>query len=258
MNHEDMTVYTFANLKGGSGKTTSAVSIAEALAREGHNVLAVDLDPQGSLSRWLVSRSDAVTSLLRGNADGVSIQTADLGGAPGRIDVLAADRSLVEFDDMRATKISRLLERMWGVSEGYDYGIVDPPPSVGALAIAALMASDSILSPVEAGPGALDGLKDTIELISETDAGSLTGAFACRVDRRTTLDESIRKGLIQEFGTVDSGGQAFRTQIREAVALREARTAWKPPGLYEPGMTTVSDYADLTAELLNLETQNHE
>lgn len=257
MNHEDMTVYTFANLKGGSGKTTSAVSIAEALAREGHNVLAVDLDPQGSLSRWLVSRSDAVTSLLRGNADGVSIQTADLGGAPGRIDVLAADRSLVEFDDMRATKISRLLERMWDASEGYDYGIVDPPPSVGALVIGSLMASDGILSPVEAGPGAMDGLKDTIDLIDNTDAGSLLGTFACRVDRRNNLDTTVRDGLIQEFGTVDNGGQAFRTQIRKAVALREARADCVPPGVYKPGMSTVSDYADLTAELLNLETQNH-
>lgn len=254
MNHEDMTIYTFANLKGGSGKTTSAVSIAEALAREGYNVLAVDLDPQGSLSRWLVSRSGAVTSLLRGNADGVDIQTVDLGGAPGGIDVLAADRSLVELDDLRAAKISRLLERTWGASEGYDYGIVDPPPSVGALVIGALMASDGILSPVEAGPGAMDGLKDTIELIDNADAGSLLGTFACRVDRRNTLDKTIREGLIQEFGPVDNGGQAFRTQIRKAVALREARTAREPPGLYEPSMSTVLDYADLTTELLNLET----
>ncbi len=258
MNHEIMIVYTFANLKGGSCKTTSAVSIAEALAREGYNVLAVDLDPQGSLSRWLVTRSGAVTSLLRGDVDGMSLQTADLGGAAGRIDVLAADRSLVEMDDLRATKISSRLKRVWDASAGYDYGLVDPPPSVGALVIGALMASDGILSPVEAGPGAMDGLKDTIELIDDTDAGSLTGTFACRVDRRTTLDKSIRGGLLQEFGPVDSGGQAFRTQIREAVALREARTAYEPPGLYKPNMSTVSDYADLTTELLNLETQKHE
>lgn len=252
MNHESMTVYTFANLKGGSGKTTSAVSIAEAMAKAGRSVLVVDLDPQGSLSKWLVRRSDASTSLLRGDVEEMSLQSVDLGDAPGMINVVAADRSLAQMDEVRAAKLSKRLEKLWDASNGYDYGLIDPPPSVGALVLGALMASDGTLSPVEAGPGAMDGLKDTLQLVSRTGTAPLRGAFSCRVDIRTTLDTSVRKGLIDELGVVGNDGRAFKTQVREAVAMREAQAAGVAPGLYDPGMTAVEDYKNLTSELLNI------
>lgn len=254
MNHEHMTVYTFANLKGGSGKTTSAVSIAEAMASAGRDVLVVDLDPQGTLSRWMAGRSGAATSLLRGNPEEMSVQPVDLDGAPGSVDVVGADRSLAQMDDLRAAKLAGRLEDLWGASKGYDYGLIDPPPSVGALVLGALMASDGTFSPVEAGPGAMDGLKDTLQLVNRTGTAPLRGAFACRVDVRTTLDTSVRKGLLEELGAVEDGGRAFRTHVREAVAMREAQAASVPPGIYDPGMTAVADYADLTEELLNTDT----
>jgi chromosome partitioning protein len=251
MNHEHMTVYTFANLKGGSGKTTSAVSIAEAMADRGLNVLVVDLDPQGTLSRWIVNRSDAATLLLRGKTGKVSLQTASLEDAEGRVDVIGADRSLSQMDEVRAAKLAVRLEELWGASERYSFGLIDPPPSVGALVLGALMASDGTLSPVEAGPGAMDGLKDTLQLVNRTGTAPLQGAFACRVDVRTTLDSSVRDGLLDELGSIEDGGRAFRTHVREAVAMREAQAACVPPGRYETSMTAVSDYADLTTELLN-------
>jgi chromosome partitioning protein len=254
MNHEHMTVYTFANLKGGSGKTTSAVSIAEAMADTGRDVLVVDLDPQGTLSRWIGSRSDAATSLLRGNPGEMSVQSVDIGGSSGSISVVAADRSLAQMDDVRAAKLAGRLEDLWGASEGYDYGLIDPPPSVGALVLGALMASDGTLSPVEAGPGAMDGLKDTLQLVNRTGTAPLRGAFACRVDVRTTLDTSVQDGLLDELGAVGDGGRAFQTQVREAVAMREAQAAGVPPGIYDVNMTAVADYADLTEELLNTDT----
>ena len=258
MNHEGMIVYTFANLKGGSGKTTSAVSISEALAREGRDVLVVDLDPQGSLSRWVAERSGAATSLLRGDVSDVSIESVDLGGAAGTVDVVPADRSLAQMDDVRAAKLSKRLEGLWDASQGYDYALLDPPPSVGALVLGALMASDGTLSPVEAGPGATDGLKDTLQLVNRTGTAGLRGAFACRVDVRTTLDTSIRDGLIDELGVVSDGGRAFQTHIREAVAMREAQTAGTAPGRYDAGMTAVADYRELTNELLELDAQTDE
>ena len=253
MNHDRMTVYTFANLKGGSGKTTSAVSIAEAMARRGHSVLAVDLDPQGTLSKWLASRSSASTALLRGEPEEMSLQTVDLEDASGRVDVVAADRSLARMDDVRAAKLSKRLEQLWDASEGYEYGLIDPPPSVGALVLGALMASDGTLSPVEAGPGAMDGLKDTLQLVTRTGTAPLRGAFSCRVDIRTTLDTSVRDGLLDELGAISNGGQAFRTQVREAVAMREAQAAGVLPGAYDHEMTAVSDYQALTDELLALD-----
>ena len=253
MNHENMTVYTFANLKGGSGKTTSAVSIAEAMAKAGQDVLALDLDPQGTLSRWLACRTRDATSLLQGEVEDASLQHVDLGDAPGTLAIVGADRSLAQMDDVRAAKLSKRLEQLWSASEGYDYGLVDPPPSVGALVLGALMSSNGTLSPVEAGPGAMDGLKDTLQLVNRTGTAPLRGAFACRVDVRTTLDTSVRDGLLDELGATANGGQAFDIHVREAVAMREAQAAGVPPGLYDAGMTAVSDYQDLTDKLLTLD-----
>lgn len=255
MNHEYMTIYTLANLKGGSGKTTSAVSISEALAREGRDVLVVDLDPQGTLSKWLGQRSRSATALLSGDPDEMDVQSVELeDGAGGAIDLVGANRSLAQMDDVRAAKLAKRLEQLWSAASSYDYALVDPPPSVGALVLGALMASDGVLSPVEAGPGAMDGLKDTLQLVNRTGAASLAGAFACRVDVRTKLDTQVPEGLLEELGAIENGGTAFRTFIREAVSMREAQTAGRPPGAYESGMTAVEDYADLTRELLSLDT----
>lgn len=249
-----MKVFTLANLKGGSGKTTSVVSISEALARNGRDVLVVDLDPQGTLSKWIAERSRAATSLLSGDFDSVTIQQVDLGEkTEGRINAVTSNRSLAQMDDMRAAKLSKRLEQLWDAASGYDYALMDPPPSVGALVLGALMASDGAISPVEAGPGAMDGLKDTIQLVNRTGAAPLQGAFACRVDVRTTLDTQVPDGLIDELGAIENGGVAFRTYIREAVAMREAQTAGQPPNLYDSSMTAVADYAELTTELLTLD-----
>lgn len=250
-----MKVLTFANLKGGSGKTTSAVSISEALAKRDQDVLVVDLDPQGTLSRWLGDRSNSATSLLSGDFENIKIQSVDLGeDVNGSIDALTADRSLAQMDDTRAAKLSKRLEKLWSASSGYHYALIDPPPSVGALVLGALMASDGVISPVEAGPGAMDGLKDTLQLINRTGAASLIGAFACRVDVRTKLDTQVRDGLLDELGAVDDGGKAFRTHVREAVAMREAQTSGLTPGLYDNSMTAVEDYKNLTTELLCIDS----
>jgi len=255
MNRARMNVLTFANLKGGSGKTTSAVSISEALARMDQDVLVVDLDPQGTLSRWLGSRSNSATSLLSGDFENIEIQSVELGeDVNGSIDALTADRSLAQMDDTRAAKLSKRLEKLWSASSGYHYALIDPPPSVGALVLGALMASDGVISPVEAGPGAMDGLKDTLQLINRTGAASLIGAFACRVDVRTKLDTQVRDGLLDELGPVDDGGRAFRTHVREAVAMREAQTSGSTPGLYDNSMTAVEDYKNLTTELLRIDS----
>lgn len=253
MNHEHMNTYTFANLKGGSGSTTSAVSVAEALIQEGKSVLVVDLDPQGSLSRWVASRSGSSTALLSGDFDAVEIESVEQGNdARGTFDVVTANRSLAQVDNVRAAKVAKRIERLWDSSSGYDHGLIDPPPSVGALVLGALMASDGALAPVEAGPGAMDGLKDTMQLLNRTGATPLIGAFACRVDVRTTLDTQVPDGLLDELGAVDEGGTSFRTFIREAIAMREAQTAGELPGSYDPDMTAVADYRDLTSELLTL------
>ena len=255
MIHENMKVYALSNLKGGSGKTTSAVGLAEAFARQEHNVLMVDLDPQATLSRWVASPSEATTSLLDGTFSGEAIRRVEV-DASGRIDVITSNRSLAKMEDRRATKLAARLEALWSASSGYDFALLDPPPSVGALVLATLMASDGVLCPVEAGPGAVAGLEDTMQLIRRTGAAGVQGAFACRVDVRTKSDKQIPRLLVDELGRLADGGAAFDTFIREAVAVREAQTAHELLGAYSPSMTSVQDYTDLAREALTMTSSN--
>jgi chromosome partitioning protein len=246
-----MNVYSLVNLKGGSGKTTSTVCLSEAIKAAGYEVLVVDLDPQATLSRWLAGTADHATQLLDGSFDSeehISVVP------PVDVHLIASNRSLARSEDKRAAKLARRLERLFEAIEGfYDYVLIDPPPSVGSLVLAALMASDGVLAPVEASAGAVDGFTDTLGLMRRTGGAQLQGAFACRVDVRTNSDMQVPRLLTDEFGPVDGGGKAFRTFIRETVKMREAQTAHSYPSRYDPGMTAVLDYNAVALELLRMD-----
>lgn len=241
-----MTVYALTNLKGGSGKTTSAVALGEALSAAGWAVLVIDLDPQSTLSRWIAQPAEHATCLLRGSFDAQE-QITEV--SPG-LHLIASDRSLARVEDLRASRLATRLERLYEAAQDvYDVVLVDPPPSVGSIVLAVLMASDAVLAPVEASSGAVDGLSDTLSLIRRVGGASLAGAFACRVDVRTNLDKQVPELLVQEFGRADEGGKAFETFIRETVQMREAQAAHVLPGTYAEQMTAVQDYESLAHEL---------
>lgn len=246
-----MKVYSLVNLKGGSGKTTSVICLSEALASAGCKVLAIDLDPQATLSRWMRETADHATQLLDGSFDGEKhIDVIP----PVDVHLVASNRSLARSEDRRASKLARRLERLFeAVGDFYDYTLIDPPPSVGSLVLASLMASDGVLSPVEASAGAVDGFTDTLGLMRRTGGAQLKAAFACRVDIRTNSDMQVPRLLADEFGPVDKGGKAFRSFVRETVKMREAQTDHSYPGRYDAQMTAVLDYNALALELLRMD-----
>ena len=152
----DLTTFSLANLKGGAAKTVSSVVFGEIMARAGASVLLVDLDPQGTASAWLSKRAGHATKLLTGDFDpagGIVPVFEPEGG--GRLDMVAANRSLEDAAEQRPSDLSRRLEKLWrGASEGYDVGMVDTPPQAGRLVTAALLSTAGILVPVAAGRGA--------------------------------------------------------------------------------------------------------
>jgi len=152
-----MDTLTLCNLKGGAGKTTSAVCIADEVASRGHPTLLIDWDPQGTLSGWIAERGGYATMLARGELAEVhrcSTRTAE--GA--RVDLVAANRSLATANDLKAARLARHLEKFLdAASDGYEVALVDVQPSVGPIVLGALMATGRALVPVEAGVGALQG-----------------------------------------------------------------------------------------------------
>ena len=159
-------------------------------------------------------------------------------------DLVPANRSLASVEETAVKKTTRRLEKLLSAAKtSYDICLIDPPPSTGVLVVASLVASDAVLSPVQTGQGAIDGLTDTVHLVSTLD-GHFEGAFACRVDVRTVNDREM-PGLLKE----SFQDRAFDTYIRNTVQVKEAEAEGIPPPTYSPTATATEDYESLAKEL---------
>ena len=257
--------FSVSNLKGGAAKTVSSVALAESMARAGASVLMVDLDPQGTASRWLTDPSDSSTKLMTSGFDpGEDIdvvfvpgsrpddRTQDIFGLEheGRVDMVTADRSLEEATERRPSDLSRRLEKLWrGAESGYDVAVVDTPPQAGSLVTAALLSTASVLVPVAAGRGAVDGLQHILQYTRRIGGAGVEATFACNVDVRTHLDRQVAENLVDQFGPISNEGRACRHYVRSTVSVREAEADGTPLGEYAPRSTAWTDYQAIACEL---------
>lgn len=235
---------TFANLKGGAGKTTSAVSIADVLSTEGP-VLVLDLDPQGTLSAWIAERTEAARELLVGDFRPPDHVVSVREG----LDVIPSNRSLERATEKRSAELASRLERLWASISGYDHVLIDTPPQAGELVTAALLSSDDVLCPVAPGRGAVDGLIHLMDYTRRIGGADLRGAFACNVDLRSKLHKQVPMDLVEQLF-----GKASRYFVRSTVQLQEAEAASELPSNYCPGATAWEDYRALTSDLYDLTT----
>lgn len=250
-----MRTVAVTNQKGGSGKTTTAVNVAAALAELGQRVLLVDLDPQASASAWC-GVSDAGRGLFD-VFDGEKVHVADLAHltALDRLAVVPASPWLLNVEKAVAGEVGAetLLRRAFSkLPPRWDWVLVDCPPSLGFLSLSALVACQDALVPVEAHTMALAGLaalRQTIDRVRERLNPELTilAILACRVDGRTNLARDVVARLrAHEW----SGPLMLEAVIRENVRLAEAPSFHQPITVYAPSSTGAEDYRAAARELL--------
>lgn len=249
-------IYTFTNQKGGVGKTTTVVNIAASMAEWGYRVLLVDIDPQsnattslGLNSRQLSSSiydvlidSQAVSEVIRGTRwQGLDVlpSTPALAGATVALNRLADPQQRVEH-----------LKRVLVPIEGYDYLLIDSPPSLGVLTVSALVAAHAVVVPVQCEYLALEGLAQlmrTISLVRRSLNPSLVvrGVVVTMYDSRTTLSKQVAGEVRRHFPN-----QVFRAVIPRSVRLSEAPSFGEPGVFYSPRSTGALAYRMLTWELL--------
>lgn len=258
-----MHVLTFANLKGGSAKTTSALAVAAEAARRGLDVVLLDLDPQATLTVSAgVDPGPVTAALLAGECDAAHAYDAlrDVAdGAPlapgGRLRILPASRHLLRLE---RTAPVRLSERVLALAERLeseaDLFVVDTPPQTSALVTAGLASADYVVVPVASGRGALDGLLDVIEVSERLGTPPVTGAFVTRVNVSSHHDRNLVDYVADHVGGPD--GPALTGFVRETVRVREAEMARIPLPFYAPSCTAATDYANLVDELEPLFAEN--
>src|SRR5664279_1956517 len=153
-----MRTIALSNNKGGSGKTTTTVSLAAAFAEHGLHVLVVDLDPQGSATDWLGGRESPI-GLVEYSAGGITLsQLVVASTAPG-VDLIPTSPSLVPSGEKGRNETGLAIVRGFArLPDYWDIILVDTPPALGYLSLAPLVSSDRVVIPIEAHALGLPGV----------------------------------------------------------------------------------------------------
>jgi chromosome partitioning protein len=247
------TVISVTNQKGGVGKTTSAVNIAFYLAKMGKRTLLVDFDPQGNATSGLGVDKQALdatmtevmleTKLLKD----IVLPTAhnNLFLAPTTPHLANTEAELAQAN-RRFTRLKNAIDN----TPGYDFVIIDSPPSLSLLTVNGLIAARYILLPVQAEFYALEGLGqllETIKLIrkSMNPTLDLLGVLPTMVDGRTTLSGQVYEEIKKHFP-----GKVFKTSIPRNIRLAEAPSHGLPVGAYDRFSKGARAYKAVTKEVV--------
>lgn len=247
-------IMAIANQKGGVGKTTTAVNLATALAAVRKKVLLIDLDPQGNASTGLgIEPNDRVHTVYDVLVDELETRKAVVASEVPGLDVLPATVDLSGAEVELTTAMRRefiLHDALEAVQDDYDYILIDCPPSLGLLTLNALVASKSVLIPLQCEFYALEGLSHllkTIEMIRKKLNPELDvhGIVLTMYDRRNNLTEQV-EGDVRDC----LGSKVFDTVIPRNVRISEAPSHGKPALLYDHKCSGAVAYMMLAKELL--------
>ena len=255
-----MEIIAIANQKGGVGKTTTAVNLSASLAAKRKHVLLIDLDPQGNATSGTgVDKNDLALTIADVLLDGVSLSDAIV-NSPAGFDVIGANRDLAGMDitlmsktdshELFKTAMAALIDAQIAAEQpAYDYVIIDCAPSLNLLTINALVATDSVIIPMQCEYYALEGLADlsqTIERLTELNPKLyIRGVVRTLFDARNTLARDVSAELEAHFREV-----MYNTIIPRNIRLAEAPAHGLPVIAYERWSKGARAYQKLAAEVI--------
>jgi len=248
-------IISIANQKGGVGKTTTAVNLSGALAYLGRKVLLIDMDPQGNASRSVgIDAADVDYSLyhvLTGQAQIENVikptSLRNMFVLPASMELAGADLEIASSFTDKQQRLKRQLDR---VSANYDYIIIDCPPSLGLLNVNALVASNSVLIPLQCEYYAMEGLAQllsTIRKIKQTMNSEIEieGVLLTMADFRTKFANEVASEIRKFFKE-----KVYETSIPRQVKLAEAPSKGKTIVEYSVNSKGGVAYIDLAREVI--------
>lgn len=252
-----MKTVSIINLKGGVGKTVSAINIAAVLVKEHQKrVLLIDADKQANTSKFFGLHDEGKPSLsdlltIGKTAREVIRQTSmpGLDLIPANMSLLVADKQvLLDVQNPQQTRLRDALEEVKGE---YDYCVIDNAPDLNMCAINALVASDDVMIPIKIDRFALDGLVILVDQINRLKKSfnrdlQIAGCFVTVMERNNVNHQGIdflSKRTIM-------GLPLFDTVIRKTVKVNEMTFQGAPLIEYAPRSTAAQDYVRLVKEFL--------
>ena len=246
------TVYAIANQKGGVGKTTTAVNMGACIAEAGYGTLLVDVDPQANATVGLgVPRKGhpGLYEVLTGQTEAAQAITDTR--VPG-LRLLPAGEGLaganVELPRIEGFE-RRLAECLAPVYAGFEYVLLDCPPSLGPLTVSALVAAEKVIVPVQTEYYALEGLAgllDTLALVQRELNPRLrvAGMLLTMHDGRTRLGQDVEREVRAHFSEL-----VFSTVIPRNVRIGEAPSHGLPVTHHDPNSAGAEAYFELAKEV---------
>lgn len=245
-------IISFANQKGGVGKTTTCVNMSAYMAMLGKRVLIVDLDPQGNATSNLGfskdGKYDSIYQVMSGDKkvkDCIYDTKVDnLKIIPSNIDLAGIEVELV-YMEKREYVIKKFFDE---IKNDYDYITIDCPPSLGLLTINAFTASDAVIIPIQCEFFALEGLSqlmNTVRLVKKKLNAeiSIDGVVLTMRDSRSNLGKQVADEIRKFFAAT-----VFETQIPRNVRLAEAPSFGEPICIYDKSCVGAKAYLKLTEE----------
>ncbi|WP_304505685.1 ParA family protein [Cryobacterium sp. PAMC25264] len=251
-------VITISNQKGGVGKTTTAVNLAAALARQGARVLVIDLDPQGNASTALGvehrAETPSVYDVIINDLPMVDVvqKSPEFGAlycVPATIHLAGAEIELVSLV-AREQRLRRALDlHIREMTDPYDYVFIDCPPSLGLLTINAFVAAREVLIPIQCEYYALEGLSQllkNIELIEKHLNPQLVVStiLLTMYDSRTNLANQVAQDVRDHFPK-----QVLDTLIPRSVRVSEAPSYGQSVISYDLNSAGSLSYLEAAAEM---------
>ena len=257
-----MKIISIINQKGGVGKTTTAVNLAAGLSQLNKKVLVVDLDPQGNATTGLglsnlEDTENSIYGVLNSTKEFVNVikktnftnldlvtSTVDLSG----IEIETAD------DQRRAFILKEKLTHFMNNNEGkYDYILIDCPPSLSLLTVMALVASHSLLVPLQTEFFALEGITQLIKTIERIKSNlnqslEIRGILLTMYDKRNKLSSEVESEARKYFQD-----KVYKTVIPRNVRLSEAPSHGVPVLIYDKTCPGSKSYYNFTDEFLDQE-----
>ena len=248
-------IISFANQKGGVGKTTTAINIAASLAAIKKRVLLIDMDSQGNAGTGLgfvrASHKQSVYGVLMGNAGIIeNILTTSIPNMhilPASAKLAGAELDMLDIENREY----RLRDALKTIDNNYDYILIDCPPALGILTVNALNASDYVIIPLQCEFFALEGVQQLLSSIHAIQQNwnpnlEILGMVLTMYDKKLGLTRAVEEDVRNTFGD-----KVFKTVIPRNVRISEAPSHGKPALFYDFKSSGAQAYLRVATEVVN-------